>query len=1142
MTVEQDRAANPASSAWVSASAGTGKTYVLTNRVLRLLLDGADPHRILCLTFTKAAAAEMANRVVDRLSAWVSMPEAKLKQELADLAIGHISADLMVRARQLFVHVLDSPGGLQISTIHAFCQSLMARFPLESGISPHFSVMDDRTAAGLRHEATIRLFAQASEGADPELAEAVDFITQNIAEMTFEGLANELMMGRRSFQHLSDTSALEVSLRSALGLPAQGTAQDALIASAVDQERLSQAVSALKNGTKTDQGRAAVIEDWLSQAENTRAATFDDYASAFLTAKMELRKTLATKKIAEEFPEAMDTLHGEADRVLQIVTTQRLFGVLKSSLVLAQFGSRLALSYAELKRQAGMMDYDDLIAKARSLVVGNDEADPLTRGSAATRSSAAAWVLYKLDGGIDHILVDEAQDTNSAQWEIIETLANNFFENFESADRLRTMFAVGDPKQSIYSFQGAEPAEFERTRQEFRHRIRQAKGQFYDALLDLSFRSTEAVLALVDKIFANPMARSGLFFDEETIALQHFAYRKDVPGLVEIWAPEPAAETEDTDAWAVPVEQQFEQAAHVVLAERIAGQIHHWIGTEALLTSKDRPINAGDILILVRRRNAFFGAMVLALKNRDIDVAGMDRMILNDQLAVMDLIALGRFVLMPEDDLNLAVVMKSPLIGLDDSHLIDLAPGRDGSLWRALSQKSAGDPALHSAYTTLQSWLARADFMAPYEFYSLVLDAEGGRRALLSRLGPEAEDPIDEFIGLTLEFERNSAPSMEGFLHWVEASETEVKREMEQAKGQVRVMTVHGAKGLQAPIVFLPDTRSIPTTSPSIFWLGEDKDIPAWPINASYVVGTISDAKDREKALKLQEYNRQLYVALTRAEDQLYICGYDTNRAAPDECWYNLIDTGFDGLDGTVEATDWQGATVRRYASGDQPEADDSGEPASQIEPLPAWASTPPRPEPTPSRPLAPSRPASADVPVRSPVGPDMADRFLRGTLIHKLLEVLPEVAPDNRAALARQILGHPTHELPANAIETWSAEVMAILDDPAFAPLFGPDSMAEVPLTGLVGDTPISGMVDRLLVQHDRILVVDYKTNRPPPLSANDVPPAYLQQMATYRDLLRQIYPGRAVDCALLWTDGPTLMGLNEESLNKFSFLNTDS
>jgi ATP-dependent helicase/nuclease subunit A len=1141
MTIEQDHAADPTSSAWVSASAGTGKTYVLTNRVLRLLLDDADPHRILCLTFTKAAAAEMANRINERLSAWVSMPETELRQELMDLAVDHVSPDLLINARQLFVQVLDSPGGLQISTIHAFCQSLMARFPLESGISPHFSVMDDRTAAGLRHESIIRLFARASLGTDPELVEAVDFITENIAETTFNNLANELMTGRRSFFDISDRAVLESSLRQALDLPATGSAPDALEdacqTDAFDKEGLLQAVSALQNGTKKDLDRAVLIEDWLSQELLGRTETFHAYTRAFLTTKFEIFSKLATNKVVEEFPTALVSLQAEADRVLQVATSQRLFSVLQSSMILARFGSELAATYATLKQQAGFMDYDDLIERARSLVVGNNGIDGVSRASAAT------WVLYKLDGGIDHILVDEAQDTNSAQWEIIETLANSFFDNIETADRLRTMFAVGDPKQSIYSFQGAEPAEFVRSRRDFELRVSQAQQQFYKTRLDLSFRSTDAVLALVDSTFANPAAGSGLFLEDEPTGLVHLVQRKRVPGLVELWAPEEPAVSADTSAWSVPVQQQFEQAAHVVLAERIAGQIHHWISSDTQLESRGRPISAGDILILVRRRNAFFGAMVRALKTRGIDVAGMDRMVLNDQLAVMDLIALGRFVLMPEDDLNLAVVMKSPLVGLDDSHLIDLAPRREGTLWHALGQAAGDSPTLKAAYEKLQSWLGRADFMAPYEFYSQVLDAEGGRRALLSRLGPDAEDPIEEFLGLTLEFERNNAPSLEGFLHWVEASATEVKREMEQAKGQVRVMTVHGAKGLQAPIVFLPDTRGVPKSSPSIFWLGEDNDIPAWPLNASFAIGAVSDAKARKKAAQLQEHNRQLYVAMTRAEDQLYVCGFDTNTKAPDECWYNLIDSGFEALENTLEATDWRGEVVRRHASGDRPETVKPVEPVMQPgEPVPSWALAPPGPEPTPSRPLAPSRPAGADVPVRSPIGPDMANRFLRGTLIHKLLEVLPEVVHDQRATLARQILGQPTHELHEATIEAWTDEVTAILDSAEFASLFGPDSLAEVPLTGLVGEVPISGVVDRLLVQGDRIQVVDYKTNRPPPRSADDVPSAYLQQMATYRDLLRQIYPDRTVECALLWTDGPTLMVLDQKSLDDHSYLNTVS
>jgi len=1147
---QQDRAADPRGSAWASASAGTGKTHMLTNRVLRLLLNGAPPNRILCLTFTKAAAAEMANRVNERLAEWASMPEDKLRESLLNLAVEGIEAEDLTRARQLFVRVLDAPGGLQISTIHAFCQSLMARFPLEAGIAPHFSVLDERTAAELRYEATIQLFERAAHEPNSSLGQSVDFITTHIAESTFTSLASTILQGRQSFAGLGDPATLEPRLRHALNLPETGS-REALVAqastdAAFDREGLEQAVFALGDGSAADQKRAAEITAWLGAPTNRREMDFALYANIYLTQQLTPRKTLATKKVATNHPDQLVCLQAEAERVRHVLTSLKLFDVLQSSMVMAQFGAELVAAYTQLKRQAGMMDYDDLIAKARNLVVGPE--------GAGGQRSAAEWVLFKLDGGIEHILVDEAQDTNSQQWKIIETLAYEFFHGLDGHGTTRTMFAVGDPKQSIYSFQGAEPAEFGRAQREFAHRIKIAGSDFQDAVLDLSYRSTEAVLTLVDTVFANPAARHGLSFGDDTTAITHQANRANIAGLVEIWPPE-APDTkipeEGTDAveaaadegWALPTTQQFQEAPYVRLAERIAAQIRHWLDTKKELTARSRPINAGDILILVRRRNDFFTAMVSALKNHQIDVAGMDRMILNDQLAVMDLIALGRFALMPEDDLNLAIVLKTPFIGLNDDHLIALAPGRDGSLWSALQKQAPSDPALAHALEVLKAWLARADFVAPYEFYSHLLDAEGGRMALVSRLGPDAEDPIDEFLGLTLEYERNHAPSLEGFLHWLEATETEVKREMEQTEGQVRVMTVHGAKGLQAPIVFLPDTRGLPTASPAFFWLDDDaKAVPTWPVNADFAIGPLEDAKAEAKDKQLQEHNRQLYVALTRAEDQLYICGYDTIREAPENCWYNFVSTAFSSLPDAVDTVDWEENPIRRFEMGETAEVEKSEAkillPASP--PLPSWARTPPMAEPTPSRPLAPSMPEAADVPVRSPLGADMKDRFLRGTLIHKLLEVLPEHPEGQRPAIAQQILGQPSYDLADHVVERWTAEVIDILENPEYAAIFGGNSLAEVPITGLVGTLPISGLVDRLVVEDKRVLVVDYKTNRPPPKHADDIPATYMQQMATYRTLLRQIYPHHQIECALLWTDGPTLMPMSGKLLSEYDFVNT--
>ncbi|MEN3976504.1 double-strand break repair helicase AddA [Emcibacter sp. SYSU 3D8] len=1119
MTAEQDRAANPGVSAWVGASAGTGKTHMLTNRVLRLLLADARPQGILCLTFTKAAAAEMANRVNANLAAWATAPEEKLYDALCELEGVPPNTARMAKARRLFAEVLDVPGGLRIETIHAFCQSLMSRFPLETGVAPHFQVLDDHSAAELRQEATAGVLVAAQTGRNAALSEALDFVSAHITDLKFGELLDMLAGRPDALGDGNDHSAIFRLLGADPDMTASAIAeaacQDAMIAVAA----LRRATAALARGSKTDQQRGAQINLWLDLDVAGRVAGVEIYFRAYLTATSGFSqplKTLATKAVAAASPEALAALADEAERLIEVAYRLKAARAAHASRALATLGRALTRNYQRLKRQRAVLDYDDLIAKARALVTGN-----------------APWVLYKLDEGLDHILVDEAQDTNPDQWAVIAALAHEFFTGEGARDTNRTLFAVGDAKQSIYSFQRAEPAQFEEMRQVFQHRVTQAEKVFHHGALTLSFRSTEAVLKLVDTVFEKDEARIGLVFREQEARIAHEAHRKDVPGLVELWPTEVPQEVETSGNWEPPVARREIKPADTRLADRIARQIAHWLSSGEKLESKDRPILPDDIMILVRRRNDFFTAMVRALKRAGVPVAGVDRMVLTDQLAVMDLLALGRFVLMPEDDLTLAVVLKSPLVGLSEDNLFALAHGRDGRLWQALSDRR-DEPAFAAARSFLDGCLARADRIPPYEFFAQVLDT-GRRRAMLERLGPDALDPLDEFLALALDYERSHPPSLQGFIHWVEAAETEVKRELEQGKGEVRVMTVHGAKGLQAPIVFLPDTCGIPNEGRDIYWLDDPggKPVLAWPMNKDNAVGAIADARDAVKRKRDEEYNRQLYVALTRAGDRLYVCGYETQRGRSANCWYNLVADAFDRLEAEA-AEDFDGNAVRRFRMGaGKVEPDKKAAVAELALTPPDWLTSPPPPEPAPVRPLAPSRPSLPEMPVRSPMDATDRERFLRGTLLHRLLQWLPDMPPGQWHGAALRFLRQPGHGIPETAVLRWTDEVMAVLEDPACAALFGPGSAAEVPVTGLLGTIAISGQIDRLAVTETEVVIVDYKTNRPPPVRAEDVPPLYLRQLAAYRDLMRRIYPDRPVRCALLWTDGPSLMTLPDRLLD---------
>ncbi len=1138
----QVAAARPEESAWVSANAGTGKTHVLTNRIVRLLLKGVRPRHILCLTYTKASAAEMANRLARLLGKWAVMDDDVLAADYREQTGVPLDRDDLARVRRLFAEVADTTDGPNIRTIHSFCESLLGRFPLEAGVAPHFQVMDERTAAELRREARDRVLNDAAEHPDNPAARAMDHLAGLLDESGFDDLMTALDFARgrltRLFRDYQGTAGLAMATRRKLGLaPKDDRASVILGAPAPDAAALRQAVQALSGGKKTDKERADLMAPWLAAADdNERAALFADYCRAFLTQKRAPLAKVLTNDVEKQAPGTQAVLETEQTRVAAIDEKLRALAIAENTAALMDLAAALADAFAELKDSRALMDYDDLILKTANLLRHSP--------------GAVAWVHYKLDGGIAHILVDEAQDTAPPQWEILKSLADEFFsgEGAWDMDRHgpRTVFAVGDEKQSIYSFQGAEPARFEETRAHFAEKARAGGlGGSLEASQEMavSFRSVTPVLEAVDTTFQPEDLRASL--SSLSRVVRHLVDRSEDGGRVELWPPVKPEDEDQPDAWDAPVDRPGPRAPVVQVAESIAATIDGWIKNREMLVSQGRPIEAGDILILVRKRGRFMEEMVRQLKQRGIPVAGTDRMVLTEQMAVMDLMALGRFVLLPEDDLTLATVLKGPLFGFtDDDDLTPLCHGRAGSLWSELRDRAGEQAHWREAAETLAGLLAGADAAPPYEFFARVLGPLGGRRKFLRHLGPDAADPIEEFMALALQFEREHAPSLERFLHWTGGSETVIKRDLDQAAGHVRVMTVHGAKGLEAPVVFLPDTcqgggRGKPI---GLLWDdgdgGTDSGAVYWPVRKDDDCEVTAALRAGVEAAREAEERRLLYVAMTRAKDRLYVTGWDGRQKRPEGCWYNLI------RDGMTRA----GAVALNAAAPDGGGEEETGllldwpqtapvdakdqAPAQKAEGPPAWLSTPPADEPDPPKPLAPSRPEDGP-PAASPLGPDDGARFKRGLIVHKLLESLPDLAAEDREPTARRFLARPGHDLEAAEQTAILTETLALLNDPALAPLFGPGSRAEVPLVAQIGGRVISARIDRLLVTETEVLIADFKTNRPPPERLEDVHPGYLAQMAGYRRALIDLYPGRPVRCALIWTLGARLMTLPDALLD---------
>jgi len=1156
----QATAADPAISVWVAANAGTGKTHVLTNRVLRLLLSGTRPECILCLTYTKAAAAEMSKRVFDKLAAWVTCSDDALAAALREMTGGAPSREEMTRARALFAQAIETPGGLKVQTIHAFCERLLQRFPLEAGVPPGFAILDDETGAELLREATDDMLTEATRVPGSELGRALKTAVAFAVEDGFDSVLRDALQRREwleAAQRLARDdadpfAAADKLYRRHVGIGPRATTEDleAEMAALIAVPELEQLRSVLLGGSKTDLKAADVIAAAL--AATTDAQRVDAFADFFLTGEGEARKSLMTKKLREANT-GLDaqTLKAQA-RFAELAEERRGLDLVTATMALLRLADAVMQRYAQAKARRAALDFDDLIQRTKSLL--------LTSGN-------AQWVLYKLDSGLEHILVDESQDTSPAQWSVIEALADEFFAGSGAAPRPRTVFAVGDEKQSIYSFQGAAPEMFARMGRHFLKKAEAAGASFRSVPLNLSFRTVQPVLDAVDRVFADADRTPGLTAETEMRRIEHIAFRAGQAGLVEIWPTVAPEDAEETDAFA-PLSERSVPSPVAVLADRIATQIKAWLDGGEVLTSENRRLEAGDILILVRRRNPFAPAMVAALKARDIPVAGADRIALTGQIAVQDLLALGDFLTLPEDDLALATVLKSPLFGLDDLDLMSFAPGRKGLLWSALLEHAKTRPRLAEAAETLKRWRSHADFAPPYEFFSTLLDRDGGRARMLARLGPDAADPIDELLNMALSYDDNAPPSLQGFLAAVRSGAHEIKRDMEHGRNQVRVMTVHGAKGLEAPIVFLPDTCSAasgrqPGSLLTARGMPRPSDTPdpfLWPVKGTSGHAAVRAAKAEIDGREAEERNRLLYVAMTRARDRLYVCGYEGRRGVARGSWYEQITEGLAAH--MTEAEQPDGTRVRRLAS---PQSAPHDKPKRELAddvapvPLPGWAA---RPAPTEARlsiPLAPSRLAPYDTdetgePVeggfapadrpREPAAPSPRalvedGRFLRGTITHALLEHLPGLPSDSWREAASAFVEKRGAVLRSAVRSGIVAETLAILSHPEFAPLFAPGSRAEVPIAADIprprGKGPplrIAGSIDRLAHVGDTLMIVDYKTNRPPPAQVSGVSDAYLFQLAAYALAVGQVFATDRIRAALLWTDGPRIMEIPAATL----------
>jgi ATP-dependent helicase/nuclease subunit A len=1139
----QARASDPAASAFVSANAGSGKTHVLVQRVIRLLLDGVPPEKILCITFTKAAAANMAERVFSTLGHWVTLDDDGLDAAIVEAGIARPDAKLRMRARELFACALETPGGLKVQTIHALCTRLLQQFPFEANVPARFIVLDERDQNEVMERANLAVLLEASRDPDSATGRALQIAMASAADVTFKDVVREACLSRDHFMAWTDsaggTDAAAAQVCVALGVDPRERIEDVereiVDGPNLPRSRWKEIAEILDTGNKSDSDQAGRLREAMVF---TGAAQVEEYLCVFLTDENTPRKSVLTKKFCDNNPAIARLFDMESQRIGPLIERRRAVTIRDRTQALLEIATAAAANYRREKQERGLLDYDDLIDKTLAML------DRVSSG----------WVHYKLDRGVDHVLIDEAQDTSPRQWDIVDHIISEFTSGEGARDGvIRTMFAVGDEKQSIFSFQGAAPREFDSRRRGLERKFIDAGLKFDPVSFTYSFRSGAAILQSVDHVFRDQEIYRSIH--AENAYPVHETLADAAPSLIELWELQRPDDKQDIEGWRAPFDGLSLTSPEVKLAKRIQAEIRRLVESGAMTghIGDRRPLRYGDMLVLVRRRGNAFDAVIQALKHANIPVAGADRLKLTEHIAIIDLMNLADALLLPQDDLALAVALKSPLFGLNDDDLFKLAWQRRGSLREALSHHAASDSKLGTALSRLEKCERRFATETPFAFYAWLLGGDSGRKRILRRLGHEANDALDEFLELALGYERKAPASLQGFVAWLRTADLEVKRDMEISRDEVRVMTVHGAKGLEAPVVFLVDTTSSPSDTQRlklihlprgnaapdapgvVVWAGKKADDPA----------AVAAARTAMLAETEHEYRRLLYVAMTRAADRLVVAGCmpGNMKQIRTFCWYDLIDKGLrnSGLhERTIETPD---GTVKRYSRPEDVTAA-IGPAAAPVAAapiaLPPWLLTSAPPETAPDNLLRPSDPAGDEGhPIRTGESIELRGRALqRGTLVHRLLQSLPEVAMDRRRDAALKYLARNADGWTEAEREVLAEGVLALLADSRFAAVFAPGSRAEVSIVGRLdraGRPPalVSGQIDRLVMTPSEVLIVDYKTNHAPPRTAAEAPSAYVRQLALYRAVLKKLYPQLPVRAALLWTETPELMEIYAPALD---------
>ena len=1108
----------PITSSWVSANAGSGKTFNLINRVVRLLISGVAPSKILCITFTNSAAEEMKVRLLDRLAEWVTMESNELLFHIESLletkfTDGESRKLILLKARQLFAEVLEEQSSLRISTIHSLCETILRHFSVETGIPFDFKIINEIEQRALIEE-LLQEFAVESNQAFININKIIKPSSEAaLTDFTLEIISDQERLIKEDFFEYFPEFTEAVSEGEINNSNSQK------LRSKISSKVLKTLIEAFSTGGNESQIHGKMIEDsYSSEQENF----FEVMEKVFLTLEKKPRdhKRFPDKKVLEKYPQIISTIKKITDLILDIRRDCQTKDLYLKTKKVKDFGKEVVSKYEKKKLEKNSLDFYDLLKKVKDLLC---------------KDGMMSWVNFKIDATLNHLLVDECQDVSPIQWEIINRIAGEFFDNWAAVQESKSIFIVGDEKQTIYSFQGADPLTFTKVKSFYSKKLKSVGSNLIDLDLNKSYRSSPLILNYINKVFSDPNSLG-------VKVVKPHQGTKSLPGRVEIWPIDQKQKTIiSPKVWWESVSETNSSDSKEIFAERLAKEIRvilaeKFIPDENSDCIKFRKVMPNDIMILFRSRSPLYYEIIEQLNRQHLPTQGADRIILNNDISIKDIISLLKFLDNPLDDLSLAEALKSPFFNISEAKLFEFAYNREESLWLSFLNNSSESDII----TEISNLLSQVDTLTTYELLEMILVENSGMEKLINRLGSEVYETVEAFLGYVSEFEDNNISSLASFLNWFSKNKLEIKRPPNKEGRQIKVMTIHASKGQESPIVILPDTlnHSIKMTQSKLVKSKNSIFFKQEKLERCQKISEIERANLVENEF---EENRLLYVALSRTKYWLII---SANGKTLEESWYQKCLLAYEQMSS-------EEFTVSNEVSGQKMVLEynwhrESNKANHTIDPvieninmgvklkeIDVNKVEKEKLSPTSLKKIYP-KPYSRTERINESLDKNMS--LIRGNLIHSLFEKLSKVENSKRQIVAKNIAKIHFPELKENYVESAIAETLSVMRAKENKRFFSREARFEITIMGaLEGIGKINGKIDCLLINDKEIEIVDFKTDRNPPKSVSEVSAAYIMQLGIYSSLIQRSFPDLPIFSYILWTKSNSIMPISRSTQKKY-------